>query len=287
MNLSAKEVLCIDLSRKSYEVKSFPELKMFFGGVGIGLKLLHSHLSDDPIILSIGPLTGFFPYASKTSIVMNSGGVVEDIYLGGALASRIKFTGLDAIMLSGKSAEPVVLDITDEQVTFRPATTEVTILGLPGKRSILSWSNMDIYSDEKKLLLDGYFTTPEKILEKEFMQKNIKALSVTGTKTLGIVNRENYESLYKELLSRTNEILVEKSSKPSCVGCPMGCEKSKTGEIGGNLIVHSLVACNLSENIYNNAGIVFSCLNVLGYDYTHEDIENLPKMLENILKDLA
>ena len=58
------------------------------------------------------------------------------------------------------------------------------------------------------------------------------------------------------------------------------------GEVGGNVLVHSLCACSYSTKIYSDVGTVFSCLNILGYDYTHEDIENLPKMVDKVLKEL-
>ena len=67
----------------------------------------------------------------------------------------------------------------------------------------------------------------------------------------------------------------------------MGCEKSQRGEIGGNVLIHSLVSCAFATNIYSNIGVVFSCLNILGYDYTHEDIESLPTLIEQILRELS
>ena len=79
-------------------------------------------------------------------------------------------------------------------------------------------------------------------------------------------------------------MLIKENTFPSCSLCPMGCKKSNEGEIGGNVLLHSLVACEFAQNIYSDIGIVFSCLNVLGYDYTHEDIENLPKLIEKIFK---
>jgi aldehyde:ferredoxin oxidoreductase len=119
------------------------------------------------------------------------------------------------------------------------------------------------------------------------IQKNIRGIVVTGTKTYELVDKERYEDLYMKILGRTEDLTVAKSNKPSCAGCPIGCEKSKYGEIGGNVLVHSLVGCAYAEKIYANIGVVFSCLNVLGYDYTHEDIEALPSLIKETLIELS
>ncbi len=275
-----KKILFINLKKETYEVKAMPELGKYIGGLGIGLKLLQEYADQDPVILSIGPLNGFFPFASKTSIIFQHEGVVEDIYIGGTLSSRIRFAGLDSIVILNKSDKPCVLDITDENAAFRSTDVDPNKLGLPGKRSVIK-PVLD------KFVLDNYFETPEKLLEEKLVRKNVRGLVVTGTKVYEVLNKERYEEIYSKILNRTNEITVEKSSNPSCSGCPVGCKQSKVGEIGGNVLVHSLVGCAFSENIYSNIGIVFSCLNILGYDYTHEDIEALPVLINDLLKELA
>jgi aldehyde:ferredoxin oxidoreductase len=98
-----KKVLFVNLKKRSYEVKTLTELQPYVGGLGIGLKLLQEYYNEDPLIFSIGPLNGFFPFASKTSIIFQKDGVVEDLYIGGTLSSRLKFTGLDSIVILGES----------------------------------------------------------------------------------------------------------------------------------------------------------------------------------------
>ena len=65
-----------------------------------------------------------------------------------------------------------------------------------------------------------------------------------------------------------------------------GMQKSKVGEIGGNVLLNSLVACQFADKIYTDIGVVFSCLNTLGYEYTHEDIENLPELIEETIRNI-
>ncbi|MFZ2664103.1 MAG: aldehyde ferredoxin oxidoreductase N-terminal domain-containing protein [Patescibacteria group bacterium] len=280
IDLLAKKVLTIDLNKKEAEVRSFADLNKYLGGVGLGLKLLEIYSDRNPIVLSIGPLNGFFPFASKTAVVLNDDGVIEDIYIGGSLSLRMRFAGIDAIAIFGRSDQPVVLDICNTTVDFLGEETDVRTLGLPGKRSVISFEN-------KKILLDGYFTTPESFLEKIFTEKNMKGMVITGTEIDKPLNFEEYEKLYNEILSKKGDLRVDMGTYPSCSNCPMGCGKSKVGEIGGNVLINSLVACQFADKIYTDIGIVFSCLNSLGYSYTHEDIENLPKLIEETIRKIS
>ena len=280
MDLSSKKILFINLGEKTSEVKTFPDLHKYIGGVALGLRLYELHKDQDPVIFSVGPLNGMFPYVSKTSVVFNLEGVMEDIYFGGYLSTRIKFADIDSIVIYGKSAEPVILDLHNDSVSFKSADTVAGSLGLPGKRSFLSYQ-------EKAMVLDDYFTVPDNLLNKKFDKNGLAGLTVTGTCTFTPKDLDKYESLYKELVGKTLDIRVEKGFFPSCSGCPMGCAKSNVGEIGGNVLAHSMGACEFAEDIYTDVGTVFSCLNILGYDYTHEDIENLPVLVQNTLKSLS
>ncbi len=280
IDLSAKKVLTIDLNKKEAEVKTFVDLNKYLGGVGLGLKLLEMFSDRNPLIFAIGPLNGFFPFVSKTAVVLNDDGVIEDIYLGGSLSLRMRFAGLDAIAIFGRSDQPTVLDICNTDIDFLGEEIDIHNLGLPGKRSIIHFEN-------NKLLLDDYFTTPEIFLEKIFTEKNIKGMVVTGTEIIQPSNFEEYEKLYNEILSKKDDLRVEMGTYPSCSNCPMGCGKSMVGEVGGNVLINSLVACQFADKIYTDIGIVFSCLNALGYSYTHEDIENLPKLIEETIRKIS
>ncbi len=281
----AKKALIIDLKHKTSEVRSFPDLYHYIGGVSLGLKLFSIYRDEDPIIFSVGPLNGFFPYASKTSVVLQTGGVVEDLYVGGGLSYRIRFTGVDSIVIKGATKEEqVILNINDTNVEFLPKSTDLNSIGLPGKRSLYIFS--DLSQILSKLTLDGYFVTPENYLETKFLAKNLLGLVITGNNFFEIANRAKYEMLYKSLLSGTEKMSVTRDFFPSCSGCPMGCSLSRTGEIGGNVLVHSLVACAYSQKIYSDVGTVFACLNALGYEYRHEDIEDLPLLVDKTLKEL-
>ncbi len=277
---NAKKILEINLSKKEYGVKSVHELNAYIGGVGLGLKLMEMYYDKDPLIFAVGPLNGLFPFVSKTAVIINNDGVVEDIYLGGNLSLRVRYAGIDAIVIYGKFEERGIVDILNSEVTFRQGIEDIDSLGLPGKRSV-------IRQEGNKLVLGGYFNAPEYFLEKEFAKRNIEGVVVTGTEIINVEDFAKYEELYHKILLRKPELSVLEGSYPSCANCPMGCGKSKTGEIGGNVLLHSLVACQYADKIYTDVGVVFSCLNVLGYDYTHEDIESLPSLIEETLRKMS
>lgn len=280
METPIKKALIVDLAKQTSEVKSFSDFNQYVGGIGVGLKLFETYKDAGPVVFSVGPLNGFFPFASKTSVIISDNGVIEDLYVGGNLSLRIKFSGIDSIVVCNKSAENIVLDITNTSVIFKPANTDINSLGLPGKKSLISLL-------EKEFLVQDYFSTPENFLKYSLVQKNISGISITGTEIYKPQNFSAYEKLYTEILNKKSELRVEEGIYPSCSNCPMGCGKSKVGEIGGNVLIHSLVACHFADKIYSDIGVVFSCLNVLGYDYTHEDLENLPKLIEDTIKRIS
>jgi hypothetical protein len=279
VNFLAKTVLLIDLDSSSYEVKSFTELNEYLGGFALGLKLFEFYRDKDPIIFSVGPLSGVFPFVSKTSIVLENEGNIEDIYLGGSFSSRMASSGVDSIVILGKSYSPILLDIFNDKVSFITENVHEThSLGLPGKRSVIRINGTED-------LHENYFTTANNLLGKVFFEKNIPGLVLTGSHSFEIPDLESYSTLYSEILSRSTELEETFGSNPSCSGCPLGCLRSKVGEMGGNILAHCLVSCEFAKPIYSDVNIVFSCLNVLGYDYTHEDLEKIPVMVNNLLKN--
>jgi len=278
--MEPKKTLFVNLSQKTAEMQLLPELTPYVGGVAMGVKLYSLYKDFDPVVACVGPLNGFFPFVSKTCFIVQNDGVIEDLYLGGGLSFRLKFAGLDALVLAGSSGEDVILDITDDEVKFLDAQTDLGSLGLPGKRSILQM-------EKGALLLDGYFGFDLGILEKKFVAKKVLGLSVTGTKKLPILESAKYMTLFNDILGQKELVNAEENNCPSCSGCPLGCDKSQTGEMGGNILVHSLVACSYAENIYSNLGTAFACLDCLGYKYTHEQLEALPDLFTKTLKEIS
>ena len=278
MNFSSKKVLYVNLTTRSFEIKTYPDLHAFLGGLALGLKIISLNKEKSPLVFSVGPLTGAFPFVSKTCILDYSEGLTE-LYLGGGLSSRIRFAGFDAMVVFGRSSEPVFLEIRPSEITFLTSPDLFAEAGLPGRSSKLSFN-------KQFLVLNDYFYTWENKLAAFFENRNLAGLVVNATLSLDLQNSSVYKALYNEILDRSSDLSVLSADNPSCSGCPMGCAKSQIGETEGNVLVHSLVACKYASAIYSDLGIVFSCLNSLGYDYTHEDLESIPRLVKGLLKEL-
>lgn len=272
-------VLHIDLKAKTHKTKTYPDLAKYIGGVGIGSKLLIDYIDKDPIVFSVGPLNGFFPFASKTCACFLGEDDFRDTYAGGRLSLRLKFAGIDALMLESKADAPVVLSITDDRVEYLPLGTDLESLGLPGKRSVIELVN-------GACVVDGYFAFGEAALFDKLTSANVAGIVISGTSTDKLTGLPRYEKQYLEILKMINSMLVAPSEDPSCSGCPMGCHKSSQGETGGNVLVHSLVACIYAETIYSHLPNTFACLNSLGLSYIHEDLEALPDLVYSNIKEI-
>jgi len=109
-----RKVLYIDLAKKESWIEERHELfDQWLGGTGVGIKLLGEEcptganpLSPEaPIILSIGPLNGIFPVATKAVATFKSPltGELGESYAGGRLHLAMRFAGHEAIVIRGKA----------------------------------------------------------------------------------------------------------------------------------------------------------------------------------------
>src|SRR6185369_4681090 len=111
--------------------KIAPELlHAYLGGRGLGVRLMREYyrldpLSPDmPLIFAVGPLCGTSaPTAARLTVVSRSPltGTIYDCSAGGRFAWRLKSSGIDALLITGRSKSPVTLAIHDTVVELLPA----------------------------------------------------------------------------------------------------------------------------------------------------------------------
>lgn len=106
-------LLRINLSqRKAVPEEISSDLKVFVGGMGIGVKLLVDEVPagidsfgpDNKLIFAVGPLTGTrAPMFPQTCVVTKSplSGTLLYAYAGGTLGPEIQQVGYDAFVLVG------------------------------------------------------------------------------------------------------------------------------------------------------------------------------------------
>ncbi|MDI7277954.1 MAG: aldehyde ferredoxin oxidoreductase family protein, partial [Anaerolineae bacterium] len=124
----------IDLSTGKVQVEpAEPSLVAgFLGGRGIGAALLFRELADpadpfapeNPLIFSVGPLTGTpWPAGARSHVTFHS--PLTGIYgygnTGGEFGAALRQAGYDALVLTGRAAEPVFLEVTPAAISARPA----------------------------------------------------------------------------------------------------------------------------------------------------------------------
>ena len=127
--------LHIDLSSRKFHFDTPPEglYDEFVGAKGAGLKLMvdmglitHDPLSpENPLIFITGPFTGSLVQTSARSTLVTKSpllGTALDSGIGGDWGPYMKRTGIDYMVVTGKSDRPVYLHITPGKVVFEDAS---------------------------------------------------------------------------------------------------------------------------------------------------------------------
>ena len=131
-----KKILRIDLSESERRIDRFvPEqslLNDYLGGRGLGAKMLYDAgrveaLSPaNLLVFAAGPLTGTStPSSGRVSLSTKSPltGTIFDSNCGGSFGPAMKKAGYDAIIIAGKSPDPVFIEIEDDRVELKSAET--------------------------------------------------------------------------------------------------------------------------------------------------------------------
>jgi aldehyde:ferredoxin oxidoreductase len=126
-------LLRIDLSRRKTAVEPLPEsvLKTFLGGKGLGSFLLLRETPPriDPfsprnrLIFTLGPLSDIPFYGSSRYAVFTKSpqtGIYSESYSGGKMTLSFSRAGFDAVIIEGRSRNPIFLEISDQGVHFHP-----------------------------------------------------------------------------------------------------------------------------------------------------------------------
>lgn len=126
--------LRINLTNRTIQVETVDEalVKKFLGGRGLATKILYDEgvATVDPlseankIIFAAGPLTGAaVPTGGRYMVVTKSPltGMIASSNSGGVWGGKLKYAGWDSVIVEGKAATPVYINIEDEKVEVLPA----------------------------------------------------------------------------------------------------------------------------------------------------------------------
>ena len=137
------KALVIDLTRQEshWQMLDAGVLRRFIGGTGLGAYLLYTHCPphvepldpQNPLIFVTSPLVGSrLTTSSKFAVLTKSPltGFIGDSLSSSFMATELKKTGCDALIITGRSEYPCLLSIDDGEVDFLDAS------GLMGKSTL-------------------------------------------------------------------------------------------------------------------------------------------------------
>jgi aldehyde:ferredoxin oxidoreductase len=219
-----RNVLHIDLSDKRFWVDEREDLfDKYIGGAGAAIRILHEECTEgvkplapeNPIIFAVGPLTGLFPLASKTVAMFKSPhtGNLGESHCGGRSAVAIRMAGYGAIVIKGGSDIPVYLAVHGNRVYFRDASSlwgmannftagriirenepgaglrTIMRIGGAGER-LVSYACVitETYRHFGRLGLGAVFGS-----------KKLKAIIVSGKRSLPVSDKKQYRKVYDEI----------------------------------------------------------------------------------------
>ncbi|MCU0722159.1 MAG: aldehyde ferredoxin oxidoreductase family protein [Planctomycetes bacterium] len=223
-------VLTVDLTSKSFRVDRREDLfREGVGGAGVAIRLLAEECPpgcdplapENPIVLAVGPMVGMFPMASKTVAMFKSPltGNLGESHCGGRTAVSIRMAGYGAIVIRGASEIPLTLAVHGPKVFFRDASAlwgmrshftvgrivrenepgsgmrTIMRIGRAGERGVaFACVTSETYRHFGRMGLGALFGS-----------KKLKALIVSGKRSLPVADRKAYRGLYDEIYKAATE----------------------------------------------------------------------------------
>ncbi len=208
------KVMLVDLTTET--VTEYPwtdeERELYLGGKIMAARILCDHLTgketafseENWVVISTGPLTGTGAPSSarfNISALSPQTGLLASSNCGGSFGFHLKKAGYDALILKGRCRDRRWLEISDEQFLFHDAADlwgtktrdcQEKLSELTGKKKLgrlcIGPAGEDlvkyasIVSDERSAGRTG--------LGAVLGWKNLKAITVTGTKTVPVFDKE-------------------------------------------------------------------------------------------------
>jgi aldehyde:ferredoxin oxidoreductase len=229
-------ILEIDLSRGDVQSKPLdPSLVTdYLGGRGLATRLFYDAVDpqcdplspDNVFVIATSPLLGTnAPTACRGHMVFKSPltGVIGTSNSGGTWGSAFKSTGYDAIVVKGRSAEPVCVDISPGKVEVLPAgrlwgldvhqtTDELTVESEPGQRPRVLCIGP---AGENLVRMAAVVNDKNRTYGRcgpgaVWGSKKLKAIRVRGKAKIQVQDKDRYQSGYDQALYLMKQAPVTK-----------------------------------------------------------------------------
>lgn len=235
-------VLVFDLSTGQGSIKNLDGRDGFAGGSGLAAMLFHKYGLfekpwDDPaqpLIFTIGPLTGYFPLMSKTVCAFKSPyhGQYAESHAGGRSALALRFADYDALVITGRAAKPSCLAVGAHHLELKDVSflrgmdvqaagkvlrrmfsgsghRSILRIGLAGeKRSAMACINADTYRHFGRLGGGGVMGA-----------KNLKAVVIQGDGAFPLPEGKQYPQLFQKVYQQLTH--TDMMSKYHNLGTPI------------------------------------------------------------------
>ena len=229
-----RKALLIDLTTREarWEMLDESVLRWFIGGIGLGTYLLYSHCPpgvepldpENPLIFVGSPLVGSrLTTSSKFAVLAKSPltGFIGDSLSSSFLATELKKTGCDALVITGKSSSPTLLSIDNGDVQFLDARgllglstseTESAVKERLGKRTRVACIGP---AGEKLVRFasvsnDGGRQAGRTGLGAVMGSKNLKAIGIRGETAVPVAEPEVLHTIGNDLSRRSLGPATEK-----------------------------------------------------------------------------
>ena len=219
--------LVVDMTARQTRWEPLEEdvLHCFIGGIGLGTYLLHRFCPpgvdplhpSNPLIFATSPLVGSrLTTSSKFAVVTKSPltRFIGDSLSSSFLATELKRSGLDALVITGRSTEPTLLFINDGDVEFLDAsglmgfatsTTERAVRERLGYRTRVACIGPagEALVPYASIANDGGRqagrTGPGAVMG----SKNLKAIAVEGTRSVPVSDPGSLQRIGADLTERS------------------------------------------------------------------------------------
>ncbi len=234
--------LTIDLTSRNSTIIEVPGRNEVAGGSGLAALLFTKYGKMDkpwddpeqPLIFAIGPLTGYFPLMSKTVCAFKSPyhNQYAESHAGGRSALALRFADLDAVVITGKAANPVGIFLGSRRIEIREvhylwgmdvfATGKylrhmfrgsghrsILRIGPAGERgSSMACINADTYRHFGRLGGGAVMGV-----------KNLKGIAIQGDATFHLPDNKEYPKLFEEVHRQLTD--TDMMSKYHDIGTPI------------------------------------------------------------------
>ena len=208
------KVISVDLTTET--VSEYPwsdeQRELYMGGKIMAARILCDHLTgkekafseDNWVVISTGPLTGTGAPSSarfNISALSPQTGILASSNCGGSFGFHLKKAGYDALILKGKCSGHKWLEINEDQITFHDADDlwgmktgecQQALAALTGKKK---FGKLCIGPAGENLVKYAGIISEERAAGRTGLGavlgwKGLKAITVTGNKTVPIYDKE-------------------------------------------------------------------------------------------------